>query len=151
MKSSLNPRRIILSKPYSGSELVEFNSFTGKIDTAVGFIGKPAGNCCCVKGKWVVLFCTGGSLILQIGLDKWSLACNEVGVKYFHRLESKKTYFEVSNKQNSFSIEYKSWWADIPSFEPVEPEMDADEDYLAYIFSIWRDKQLIQSLISEWT
>lgn len=147
MKSSLNPHRIILSKPYSGSELVEFNSFTGMIDTVVGFKGKPA----CVKGKWVVLFCTGGSLFLQIGLDKWSLACNDVEVKYFHRLESKKTYFEVGNKQNSFSIEYKSWWADIPSFEPVEPEMDADEYYLAYIFSIWRDTQLIQSLISEWT
>jgi len=51
----------------------------------------------------------------------------------------------------NFSIEYDAWWADIPSFEPVEPEMDEDEDFMGYIYAVWMNKTLQNNLISSWS
>ncbi|MEH8019568.1 hypothetical protein MN202_20220 [Rheinheimera muenzenbergensis] len=42
-------------------------------------------------------------------------------------------------------------WAEIPDFVPVEPEMDKDEDYLAYIYYVWQTPSIQQARLKRWT
>ncbi|WP_277252494.1 hypothetical protein, partial [Neptunomonas phycophila] len=99
----------------------------------------------------VAIFRDGNQLILQIGEKKWNLSSQDVVLRYSHNFSKKVTVFEVELDGENLSIEYDAWWADIPSFEPVEPEMDEDEDFMGYIYAVWMNKTLQNNLISSWS
>lgn len=140
---------MILSKPFD-NKLVDFQPLTGEISIPNLVSEKICGNYQKVDDFDVAIYCRDGALTLQIGEDCWSLL-SSVRFNYFHNLATKKTIFEVIDGENSVIFEYKSWWADIPGFEPVEPEMDADEDFLGYVFYIWSNREVQKSLIAKWS
>jgi hypothetical protein len=141
---------MILSKPFDKGDLVDFDVSTGVAISNVGVSVKPKGNFHLLDQKLLAIYCEGNTLILQLDTDKWELSSVDVELMYFHNLANKTTCFEVKSPEKSVSIEYKAWWAEIPGFEPVEPEMDEDEDFLGYVYAVWKNKQLQGSLISSW-
>jgi len=130
--------------------LVDFDASTCVVNSNVSASIKPKGSFHLLGQRPLAIYCENNTLILQIDSDKWDLSSVDLQLRYFHNLANKTTRFEVKSPEKSVSIEYKAWWADIPGFEPVEPEMDEDEDFLGYVFAVWKNKQLQQSLISTW-
>lgn len=141
---------MILSKPFDKGDLVDFDATIGAVSLSVNVSGKPKGNFHLLDQKCLAIYCEGNALILQIGSDKWEFYSGDIELRYFHNVAKRTTCFEVKSQEKSVSIEYKAWWAEIPGFEPVEPEMDEDEDFLGYVFSVWKNKQLQERLISNW-
>lgn len=141
---------MILSKPYEKNALVKFESKTATINPFAGQTEKVTGNCHIVEGTLVALFCEKGVLTLQVGLEKWDLSSKSIQIKYLHDVPTRSTYFEVNHSGIITSIRYKAWWADIPGFLPVEPEMDEDEDFMGYIYAVWKNEGLQNALIAKW-
>lgn len=143
---------MILSKPFDKGDLIDFDTLTGVANSNVNvnLSIKPKGNFHLLDQRCVAIYCEDNILILQIDSNKWELSSEDVELRYFHNLANKTTCFEVKSPKKSASIEYKAWWAEIPEFEPVEPEMDEDEDFLGYAFAVWKSKQLQWNLISSW-
>ncbi|PXF30703.1 hypothetical protein WH50_14000 [Pokkaliibacter plantistimulans] len=141
---------MILSKPFDKGDLVDFDASIGVVNSNVDVSVKPKGNFHLLDQRCLAIYCEDNVLILQMDRDKWELSSADVELRYFHNLANRTTCFEVKSPKKSVSIEYKTWWAEIPGFEPVEPEMDEDEDFLGYVFSVWKNKQLQGSLISNW-
>ena len=141
---------MILSKPFDKGDLVDFDVSNGEVNTNVDESSRPKGNLHFLDHRCLAIYCEGNTLILQVGSDMWRLNSEDVKLRYFHNLANKTTCFEVKSPEKSLSIEYKAWWAEIPGFEPVEPEMDEDEDFLGYVFAVWKNKQLQDRLISSW-
>jgi hypothetical protein len=141
---------MILSKPFDKGDLVDFDVSTGVAISNVGVSVKPKGNFHLLDQKRLAIYCEDNTLILQLDSDKWELSSVDVELMYCHNLANKTTFFEVKSPEKSVSIEYKAWWAEIPGFEPVEPEMDEDEDFLGYVYAVWKNKKLQGSLISSW-
>ncbi|WP_203141004.1 hypothetical protein [Marinobacter mangrovi] len=142
---------MILSKPFDRGDLVNFDPSTGATNSTVDVPSKPKGNFHQLGQRCIAIYCEDNALILQVDRDKWDLSSMGVNLNYFHNLDSRTTCFEVKSSEKSVSLEYKSWWAEIPGFEPVEPEMDEDEDFLGYVFEIWKNRKLQESLIRSWT
>ncbi|GEM_PF-2855136 len=141
---------MILSKPFDKGGLVDFDAGTGVVNTNVDASVKPIGNFYLLDQRRLAIYCEGSTLILQMDFDVWELSSENVELRYFHNLANKTTCFEVKSPEKTVSIEYKAWWAEISGFEPIEPEMDEDEDFLGYVFAVWKNKQLQGSLISIW-
>ncbi len=142
---------MILSKPFDRGELTDFDSPTCAIKPVVNTSEKPKGNFHQLGQRKVAIFRDGNQLILQIGEKKWNLSSQDVVLRYSHNFSKKVTVFEVELDGENFSIEYDAWWADIPGFEPVEPEMDEDEDFMGYVYAVWMNKALQNNLISSWS
>ena len=100
--------------------------------------------------KKIAIYREGNNLTLQIGGDTWNLSSDDVEVKYSHDFSRKTTCFEVESGGEAAFIEYEAWWSGIPGFEPVEPEMDEDEDFMGYVYAVWKNKSLQNSLIRSW-
>lgn len=141
---------MILSKPFHKGELVDFDETEGAVNHNVDAPGKPKGNFHFLDQKCIAIYSKGDSLILQIDSDKWELSSGAVELRYFHDVTKRTTCFEVNSPEGSVSIEYNAWWAGIPGFVPVEPEMDEDEDFLGYVFAVWKNKHLQANLIGRW-
>lgn len=141
---------MILSRPFDKGDLVDFDTITGAVGFNVRVSEKPKGNFHALDQTCLAIYSDDNSLILQIDSDKWDLSSEDIELRYFHNLAKRTTCFEVRFRDKAFSIEYKAWWAEIPGFEPVEPEMDEDEDFLAYVFEVWKNKKLQRSLINRW-
>ena len=141
---------MILSKPFDNGDLIDFDCSTATINPVVIVAEKPKGNFHLLEQRNVAIYSDNNALKLQIGEDVQNLSSGEAVIRYFHNVSRKTTCFEVESEGRITSIEYKAWWAEIPGFEPVEPEMDEDEDFMGYIYAVWNNKQLQQSLIATW-
>ena len=142
---------MILSKPFDKGEFIDFDSSTCNFKSVVNIDEKPKGNFHLLGQNKVAIFSDNNQLILQIGDKTWNLSSQDIVLRYSHSLSKKMTSFEVKSNGQNISIEYEAWWAGIPSFEPIEPEMDEDEDFMGYIYAVWVNKALQQSLISSWS
>jgi hypothetical protein len=141
---------MILYKPFGGGEVVEFDATNCLVKPCIDSTGKPVGNIHSFLGKCIAIYHEVNTLILQIDNDKWDIRSDKLEMHYFHELVDKTTHFEILSEGKLFSIRYQSWWAEIPHFLPVEPEMDQDEDFLGYIFAVWNSGQLQKSLMASW-
>lgn len=88
--------------------------------------------------------------MLQIDSQIWLLSATQLKLHFHHDMRKRQTHFAITSPAGDFSIDYPAWWAEIPDFEPVEPEMDKDEDYLAYIYEVWQTPSLQQALLKRW-
>lgn len=141
---------MILCKPFDKGDLVDFDVRNCSVRACTDTTVSPRGNIHLLLDKCIAIYCEDGTLILQIDKNKWDISSKETVLRYFHRLIDKTTHFEVVSEKESVSIAYRAWWAEIPDFALFEPEMDEDEDFLGYVFAIWRSKQLQESLIESW-
>lgn len=141
---------MILSKPFDKNQLVAFNPYSLTAIPLENISEKPVGNLHFVGKHCVAIYCEKNDLFIQIDTNKWSLSSGNLNIKYFHKKTSRTTFFSIEEGEKIILIEYESWWKDIPGFMPMEPEMDEDEDFLGYVFSVWRNKKLQQSLVLSW-
>ena len=89
--------------------------------------------------------------MLQIDSQLWPLSAPHLKLHFYHDVRKRQTHFAITSPAGDFAIDYPAWWAEIPDFVPVEPEMDKDEDYLAYIYEVWQTPSLQQALLKSWT
>ncbi|MGI2112690.1 hypothetical protein ACRN9G_03710 [Shewanella frigidimarina] len=142
---------MILSRPFNNGELIDFDNSTSTFKSVINIGEKPKGNFHLLGQRKVAIFSDDNLLILQIGEKKWNLSSEDVVLRYSHNCSKKMTTFEVESDGQDISVEYEAWWAGIPSFEPIEPEMDEDEDFMGYVYAVWMNKVLQQKLISSWS
>lgn len=124
------------------------------LDTATGAArssgdagGTPRGTMRILDGRLVALYAQGGRLYLQIGIERWDLGDPATRIRYGHDLNLKTTRFEC----NGFVLEYPAWWRDDPAYDPFEPELDEDEDYLGYVHAVFQQPALQANLIRAWS
>lgn len=141
---------MILSKPFEKGDLIDFDCATGTISSITGTASKPNGNFDLVGQYNVAIYSKNNTLVLQIGANAWDLSSNEITIRYFHNVLKKITHFELEFEGKVTLLEYEAWWASIPDFEPIEPEMDEDEDFMGYVYAIWENKHLQKSLVDSW-
>jgi hypothetical protein len=138
-----------LRLPFSGARIVDFDVATGTFSEVRNAEGERSfGTAGIVDEQVIALYAKEGVLFIQVGLRRWRL--DEVSVSYAHIKHDKKTIFNLTCGDASLELIYPAWWSVIPNFEPVEPEMDADEDYLGYLYEVFSNKRLQQNLINSW-
>jgi hypothetical protein len=141
---------MILSRPFDEGDLVDFDPASGVASLKVNVEGVSRGNFYLLDQQSLAIYCENNTLFLQIGSDRWDLSSSDTELIYSHDFSRKTTCFDVKSQSKSMSIEYMAWWAVIPGFEPIEPEMDEEEDFLGYVFAVWKNKSLQKNLISSW-
>ena len=136
-----------LSMPYFQNKVMELEKKTGSL---IEYLDQGSsmlnGNCHIVEGNNVSLYKEDDELFLQINEQRWCISSPDLVIKYHHVLSTEKTIFEVKDNKSVVLLEYAAWWSGIPNFKLVEPEMDEDEDYLAYIFYLWKSPYLQDTL-----
>lgn len=109
------------------------------------------GNSDCIAGHNMALYARDGQLHLQIDGQNWLLADAQLRLNFYHNVTKRTSHFTLTSPAANFAIDYPAWWAEISDFVPVEPEMDKDEDYLAYIYHVWQTPSIQQALLKRWT
>lgn len=142
---------MLLVMPYQRNEKVEFDEKSLSVNRPAASNLQKKGLFDIVQGHKVALYEHSGKLILQIDQESWDLLSEDVKCVYHHNFNSKKTFFQVKGARSNFAVEYPAWWSSIPSFEPTEPEMDAEEDFMAYVCELVKNPDLCQSLVSSWS
>lgn len=136
--------------PFKRNIKVNFEPKSGS-HSQVSTVKNVSGNMHQVKGHTFALYAQDGKLYLQVDSKVWPFSTDGISLHYHHMLHQQQTHFAITSPAGDFSIDYPAWWAEIPDFEPVEPETDKDEDYLAYIYEVWQIPPLQQVLIKSWT
>ena len=141
-----------LVMPFCGGKVVKFNCESGEIASCSGNIHNTliSGNVDVVEGIAVALFSKKGRLFVQIGSQSWDLASENIEMFYAHDIDKKTTEFKIYSNDNEVVFTRKAWWSEIPGFEPFEPEMDEDEDYLAYLHTIFSNPSAQAHLLKSW-
>ncbi|WP_134052121.1 hypothetical protein [Rheinheimera aquimaris] len=141
---------MILSMPFQRNEKVNFDPVSG-YKSAAAADEVSSGNFHNIEGHSVALYAQDGQLKLQIDKKVWLFSSSTLNIDYHHKFQQRLTHFSITSPDDNFAIDYRAWWADIPDFEPLEPEMDQDEDYLAYIYEVWKTPSIQQALLERWT
>lgn len=141
---------MILCKPFDMGKFVDFDCSTGS-SMPSDSVDNQKGNFHIVEGNAVAIYNRDNRLMLQIGLKIWDISSDKIELNYFHNIAKRTSCFQVLFNEELISVEYEAWWAKIPGFEPIEPEMDEDEDFMAYVFSVWKNTQLQKNLLSQWS
>lgn len=139
---------MILNMPFDQCKLVDFDTRRATISPVSS--GTPKGNLAIQDSHIAALYSEDNNLVLQIDSSKWILT-EGLNIQYHHSPTKKTTAFVVADNTDSFSLEYKAWWANIPDFSLIEPEMDEDEDFFAYIFAVSKNKSIQQALLKQWS
>ncbi|WP_027328394.1 hypothetical protein [Marinimicrobium agarilyticum] len=142
---------MILTMPERRGARVEFDEKSLSVQKATRLCDRKKGVLSFIQTHTVALYEKSGGLILQIDHQVWDLLSERVYCRFSHDFRSKTTLFKVSGGQSEFSVEYPAWWSSIPNFEPLEPEMDAEEDFMAYLCEVSKNRGLCESLISSWS
>jgi hypothetical protein len=141
---------MILSMPFQRNIKVKFEPQSGS-HMQISTVENASGNLHQVDGHSVALYALDGQLYLQIDTKIWPFSAQQLKLSYHHKVPQQQTHFALSSPTGDFAIDYPAWWANIPDFELVEPEMDKDEDYLAYIYEVWQTPSIQQTLLKRWT
>jgi len=103
-------------------------------------------------GEEAAVLRRGSRVALQIGDRSWDLIDPDVRLVYAHR-DGGRTEFEVwRGGARDYGVTYPSWWVDAPELlDPITGgPNDEDEDFLAYVFAIWRSEVIEESLAKGW-
>jgi hypothetical protein len=141
---------MILTMPFAKNRKMEFFPDQGVAQELHGDSSVSAsGNMHVVENHCVAVYAEGGILYLQIDKVRWPLD-EKLQLKYGHDVLTQTTRFLVSDGIKSTDIIYPSWWRGLGHNMLAVPEMDEDQDYLAYVFSVWRNESLRQQLLTAW-
>ena len=97
-----------------------------------------------LEGQTFAIYVDAGALWLQWNERRWPMA--EVALSYGHDLDAETTTFTAADR----SITYPAWWRGDPTFEPLIPERDEAEDWLAYAMAVKADAALQAGLLRGW-
>ncbi len=142
-----------LAMPFDGGKVIDFDEAVGN-STLLGASqlrnAKVSGNAYILNENTAALFAKEGRLYLQINAQKWWFNSEEIELFYSHNLHDKTTEFRVKSATDDIIITKPAWWADIPDFEPFEPEMDEDEDYFGYIYAMFSVPSAQAHILKAW-
>ncbi|GAA6169022.1 hypothetical protein [Sessilibacter corallicola] len=141
---------MILSKPYDQNRLVEFNPGLANHHLVSDSNQDECGVFHLEGDIPVALYCDSGKLILQLQNKCWDIASPNVKLNYFHDFKLAKTHFSIEGDGQSDSIEYISWWSELPGSIPLNPEEDKEEDFMAYLLDVWKNERVQKKLIDSW-
>lgn len=142
---------LTLSMPFKKNQLVKFNPLNARIDSQQVSDQKIQGNADIVGSHTIALYAESGRLYLQIDKNRWRLDDDGLQLTYHHKVATKTTIFCVEFHQQTTCIEYPCWWSHLGDTLPPIPEMEVDEDYLAYVHCVWEDKLLQSQLLKSWS
>jgi hypothetical protein len=94
-----------------------------------------------IEGQAFALHADQGALWLQWNERRWPLA--GVRLTYGHDLAAETTTFTADGQ----AITYPAWWRGDPTFEPLIPEEDEMQDWLAYVMAVKGDEALQATLL----
>lgn len=144
-------KTLVLKMPFKKNKTMEFHPWSG---CAYDWVGSSDlainGNMDNVNGQVISIYVEGGQLFLQVDKDRWVLDENHVKLSYQHDPASRMTHFLIDDHVKPIDIIYPAWWKDLGHFNASVPEMDEDEDYLAYVFTVWSNNELRQELLAAW-
>jgi hypothetical protein len=141
---------MILKMPFSKNKLVEFSPDKGVIQSLPdGFVGSINGSLQLVGDHCVSMYVENGVLYLQVDDARWVLDKN-IRLTYRHDVPAQVTHFSISDDACRADISYPAWWKGLGQNVLAVPELDEDNDYLAYVCSVWRNESLRTSLLKIW-
>jgi hypothetical protein len=135
LKNIINPQEIIMLD----TDLATFTALPNGSPSVQGSYSK-------IDGDELGVFADGGNLFFQWNKQRWNFKDLSSKIRYGHDFKKKLTTFSVEDR----SIQYPSWWADDPTFDPSVPERDEDEDFFAYVASLASNDGLQKILINSW-
>ncbi len=139
------PRQILVKRvqgpPETGQLDVDSGRFT-LIDASPA--PRTHGTLATVQGQTFALYVDQAVLWLQWNERRWSL--DSVALTYGHDLDAGTTTFTADDR----SITYPAWWRGDPSYEPLIPEEDEVQDWLAYAVSVKSDPKLQAGMLAAW-
>ena len=141
------PRQILLQRARGPREAVLLDIDGGRSAPT----GAPPGTCAhgtlaTVEGQTFALYADQDALWFQWNERRWPLDAAGLQLRYVHDLAAATTTFTANDR----SITYPAWWRDDPAFDPLVPEQDELEDWLAYVVAVQSDPQLQASLLQSW-
>ncbi len=119
---------------------------TGQLTFASADAGASRGNASTIGDDTFALYADADALWFQWNDRRWQLADPGLKLMYGHHLSQRTTTFAANDQ----SITYPAWWIDDPAFEPMIPEQDRQEDYLAYVVFIKDNPDFQASMLSNW-
>jgi hypothetical protein len=141
------PRQLLLKRARGPRGTLLFDVATGRTAPAGDVAGARAqGTQATVAEQSFALYAEQGELWFQWNERRWPLAAPDLQLSYAHDLAAAATTFTAGDR----SITYPAWWRGDPAFDPLVPEQDEQEDYLAYVVAVWSDPLLQASLLDAW-
>lgn len=139
-------RQILLQRVHGPAEALLLDIATGRTTPAGVSPDAPAhGTLTTIEGQTFALYADQQALWLQWNERRWPLA--EASMKYGHDLAAETTTFQVADR----SIIYPAWWRGDPTYEPLIPEQDELEDWLAYAMAVKTHPKLQADLLQGWS
>jgi hypothetical protein len=145
-------QRLLLVLP-DLSSLAVFDDVSGEVVGSVPRGSRRDGNGYRVEDTWVAMYAEEGALILQVGRRRFSLDAASTKLQYWHDWATGRTNFGVRDPAGEVVLGYQSWWAKLgipPQRVKFEPERDEYEDFLAFVYEVWRDPVAQQRLLAQW-
>jgi hypothetical protein len=140
-------RQILLKRGRGPREALLLDIDTGRsMPAGVSAVTKGHGTLATVAGQTFALYADTGMLFFQWNERRWPLAAPDLRLGYSHDLQTQETTFSAADK----AIAYPAWWRGDATFDPLVPERDAHEDYLAYVVATQADPAVQQSLLRAW-
>jgi hypothetical protein len=137
----------VLNQIFGKQRQVNFNVDTGSFSVFNGKeIQKSNGNFYEFGEHTFALYVDFGILYFQWNDHRWDMTSSNLVIEYQHDFKMQTTMFAV----NGLKIEYPAWWKNDPHFDPNLPELDEDEDYFGYIFSVKQNQRLQHNLTVAW-
>ncbi|MFL6627928.1 MAG: hypothetical protein ACJ8G1_15910 [Vitreoscilla sp.] len=135
-------RQILLQRVHGPAEALFLDVATGRTAPAGVSSDAPAqGTLAVIEGQIFALYADQQVLWLQWNERRWPLT--EVSMKYRHDLVAETTTFQADDR----TITYPAWWRGDPTYEPLIPEQDELEDWLAYAMAVKTDPGLQAALL----
>ena len=139
------PRSIFVKRVQGPPETVRLDIDSGRIAPA-----DPApeprthGTLAIIQGHTFALYVDQATMWLQWNERRWPLTT--MRLTYGHDLDAETTTFTADDR----SITYPAWWRGDPAYEPLIPEEDEVQDWLAYAVAVQSDAKLQASLLKSW-
>lgn len=138
-------RQILVQRLQGPAEALLLDVDTGRTAPAGVSPDAPAhGTLATIEGQNFALYADQQVLWLQWNERRWPLAA--VPMTYGHDLAAETTTFTADGR----SITYPAWWRGDPTYEPLIPEQDEIEDWLAYAMAVKSDAALQATLLQGW-
>jgi len=140
------PRDIFLTRVQGAPQAVRLDIDTGRcVPADASAAPRTRGTLAVIQGQTFALYAEQAVMWLQWNERRWPLA--EVSLTYGHDLDAQTTTFTADDR----SITYPAWWRGDPTYEPLVPEEDEVQDWLAYAVAVQSDEKLQERLLDSWT
>ena len=144
-------KKLILAMPYNKNKKMEFDLDSGTTAACLeNCEDKINGNMHIAGPHNISMYADEGVLYLQIDKTRWPMNEKAISLSYSHDFALQITQFVVDDYVEKVVISYPAWWKGLGSKVQCLPEMDEDQDYLAYVCAVWRNPELRTHLLGAW-